>query len=60
MSAAEIHHELSMIYSQNVMSKMGGWTDVYEEEWSGRLSVIVMILFKVLAKKSVKDSALQF
>jgi hypothetical protein len=24
MSAAEIHHELSMIYSQNVMSKMGG------------------------------------
>jgi transposase len=50
MSAAEIRHELCAIYSQNVMSEgtvrewcrmfKYGWTNVHNEEQSGRPSAM--------------------
>jgi hypothetical protein len=50
MSAVEIHRELCTVYGQNVMSKRtvrqccgmfkDGWTNVYDEEQSGRSSVV--------------------
>jgi hypothetical protein len=63
-SAAEIHRELYVVYGQNVMSEetIRYWcrrTHVHDEERSGRLSV-VMMLFKVMKKKVLKDGASQF
>jgi transposase len=50
ISVAEIHRELCGVYGQNVTSEgtvrqwcrmfKDGWTDVHNEEWSGRPSVV--------------------
>jgi hypothetical protein len=71
ISAREIHREFcEAVYGQNVMSEgtvrqlckmlKDGRTNVPEEERSGRPHVVSDILFKVLAKKFVKDGASQF
>jgi hypothetical protein len=71
VSAVEIHHELcAVVYGQTVMSEgtvrqtcrmfKDGWTNVHDEERSGRPSVVSDDIFKLLTKKFVKDGASQF
>jgi hypothetical protein len=71
MSAAKIHLELrATVYGQNVMREgtvrqwCGMFKDVlinvHDEEQNGRPSVVGADLFKVLAKKFVKNGASQF
>jgi hypothetical protein len=75
MCAAEIHHELCAVYSQNVMSEgtVRQWCRLFKDgrtneemfmmksEMVGQPSVVSLILFKVLTKKKfVKDAASQF
>jgi hypothetical protein len=45
---------------KNVMSNMGGWTDVHDEEWSCRPSVVAMFLLKVLTKSLWKTALYNF
>jgi hypothetical protein len=70
MSAMAIHHELCMVYGQNVMNEgtvrhwrrmfRDGRTNVHYEEWRGLPSVVNDDLVKVLTKIFVKDGASQF
>jgi hypothetical protein len=55
----EIHYELCTIHGQNVMFK-DGRTNVHDEEWSGRPSVVSDDLVQSVDKKFVKDGASQF
>jgi hypothetical protein len=60
MSASEIHCELCVVYGQNVMSEgtvrqwcimfKDGWTNIYNEQWSGQPSV-VSDLVQIIDKK---------
>jgi transposase len=73
MSAAEIHRELCAVYDQNtcIMSEgtvrqwcrmfRHGWTNVLDEEWSDRPSLVCDDLIQSVDKeKNVKDDASQF
>jgi hypothetical protein len=70
ISAEEIHHELCEVYKQNVISEgtVRRWCRMFKDGQTNfmmKSEVVdhlksVMILFKVLTKKFVKDSASQF
>jgi hypothetical protein len=68
MNAVEIHHELCVVYDQNVMSErtIRQWLErsrMGEQIFTIKSKVICsecMIFFKVLNKTFVKDSAQQF
>jgi hypothetical protein len=70
MSTVEIHCELCVVYSQNVMSEVtvrqwclifkDGKTNVYDEEQSGWPSVVSDDLVQSVDQKIVEDGASQF
>ncbi|GFV45622.1 hypothetical protein TNCV_127661 [Trichonephila clavipes] len=65
MSAADIHHQITYVYGTEAMSDSkvrkwvrkfkDGWTNVHDEERSGRSPVIIDDLLQAVETKFVRE-----